>query len=1303
MRRLWIIQKRLWPVLFYSFFLTQTALAQQESIRWQPVDSKGLVENVRGHKTVHMTSTAWEGEVTNPFSHEQSIDLFPVRINADQERYFYVEYQAATAKALGVWFSGAEQQAGSGYFVTRLPETDDIAIMQFDLRRFAAWHGQLAKISVHFPGVQVGDMIRIHRIGTSREPVDRAEAGRLYKTVADDRRGDRIRMAAFHDTHVALDQDKGRAAVFTYIHGKASGYDLYMLLKILTLIDKEGRLIGSEQAQNLQVEDFPGGVRASYDLAGTHVTCEIISLLYGRDTSKQDGAALFKISTAPAVPIVLRCGGGDRFYTISGEIRPWFHEYFNSTDSIRLEKNLAIVHSEKQPHVLAVASSGRMARDMEEGGRCLNIRMEQGRGYVVMTYGPSAADAMNLAKSIEEAKAAQAVHAYYKSLLSSRIVTPEKVLDEAFTSAIYNLEYNYLQPYGWMEAINHWESLYHQQHSAAADWLGQEDRSKWCIQVAADSMSREGAIRCFKADGQPYIAFGGSNHFWAWQVRHYFNHTHDLDFARRIAPALDKVIAQTFAEYDAEGDLLLSWRAQIGNQEDFLFHPHNSTTPSIEGINMLATRELLANALGDHETAALCRNKITRAMAQLRQELWLPDLGRFAYFKDPQGVLRLDAQYQSYIYPLLYDVLDARDAWSSMRHLRDRLIGQSGEVYCSNNFSNHYDACTWGPQAAVAQQPWGALGLSALGLNNEAYKPLMVSAKWAMDPPHLGSWPEIAQEGGASYFTTPAALYVQAAIEALFGLSAHRPESYVRISPAFPDAWPTALLHLPQYKVQYKRDGNHVTYILDTDQPIARRVRWLLPNRSVERLLVNGKEEKFQLQPAVGALLLSLDIPAQKRTELSLTTRPLTCSAAFPQSIAEGDTLILRLQNCRAVEVDDRYGVLHDVKFDKASTLRGVVRTGLLSPYAGYGRLGLMNFSRRSFFVRLQLQDGLSFWQPIDIAILPAFEAAQKGRLDNDRLSVVVRNNSNSAYQGKINLARGNSLASMDGWIAPHTEKDMTWTLPADMMSGLSPGDNQFDLVLPGKTRYGLVASVEKARANQLHIKLPETACIADDRWQSVRTFYHLHEYLMRSVQSLLAPWADSLMYAKEVPVAFAHPGRKFVPVSWKAGRQNFDLSLPAHSYKKLYLLVIPFLDNHDTFAPVARVILTRKDGRLISKTLYTPGDLDFFTPPEAVYVFATARRPRLERLGLLPLLPMDQGDWLEGKPASCGKDSNLPNGFPQTEFWARSRTVQAATVVMNVIEIDLPMAQELQKMTLSSIGTEPAFGLVAVTAEIAP
>jgi hypothetical protein len=172
--------------------------------------------------------------------------------------------------------------------------------------------------------------------------------------------------------------------------------------------------------------------------------------------------------------------------------------------------------------------------------------------------------------------------------------------------------------------------------------------------------------------------------------------------------------------------------------------------------------------------------------------------------------------------------------------------------------------------------------------------------------------------------------------------------------------------------------------------------------------------------------------------------------------------------------------------------------------------------------------------------------------------------------------------------------------------------------------------------------------------------------------------------------VKFKLQPQQFVPISFASGRPTWSLSLSNLACKKLYLLVIPFLDNHDVYSPVSRVAVETSDGAVLTRTLHVPGDLDWWTPPALVGEFATARGPRTDRFGLLPLLSPTQGDWAEGHPPA----------FPQSAYWATCRQLNLSSAILNVVEMDLGRPRLLKSLTVSTLGTAPALGVVGIVAE---
>lgn len=141
--------------------------------------------------------------------------------------------------------------------------------------------------------------------------------------------------------------------------------------------------------------------------------------------------------------------------------------------------------------------------------------------------------------------------------------------NEAFGHALLNVEYAWLRPYGWIESIQHWPTMWHMEHTAAEEWNGRFDRVRECLRSQMQRVFESGAIPDLCPDGSARRDWGGNNQFFFREVEHYIKMTGDLAFAEEAEPFLEKALWQSFAEYDPVGSGVIGWGTQIGNQEDF--------------------------------------------------------------------------------------------------------------------------------------------------------------------------------------------------------------------------------------------------------------------------------------------------------------------------------------------------------------------------------------------------------------------------------------------------------------------------------------------------------------------------------------------------------------------------------------------------------------------------------------------------------------------------------------------------------------------------------------------------------------
>ena len=74
----------------------------------------------------------------------------------------------------------------------------------------------------------------------------------------------------------------------------------------------------------------------------------------------------------------------------------------------------------------------------------------------------------------------------------------------------------------------------------------------------------------------------------------------------------------------------------------------------------------------------------------------------------------------------------------------------------------------------------------------------------------------------------------------------------------------------------------------------------------------------------------------------------------------------------------------------------------------------------------------------------------------------------------------------------------------------------------------------------------------------------------------------------------------------------------------------------------------------------------------------------------LLPLLGKSDGDWTMAKAPL----------FPQSSLWSSSVAVDLGAATLNVIEIDLGRRVKVKEIGFQTLGLDPAFGIIAVTAE---
>ena len=183
------------------------------------------------------------------------------------------------------------------------------------------------------------------------------------------------------------------------------------------------------------------------------------------------------------------------------------------------------------PQPLALRTSGVIkVRKDTAGGSIVTVSMPSGDGHLLIAFAKNEPRLTELT-TLNPDVSRKAVDDHYWDLLRNRIETPDRNLNALWRGHSYT---------GILLDCTLWLERMHSPLAGTVayaanrrgQWLGQVDRSRTCTLTHAHMLFPNGAVPQLRPDGNTHRDFGGSNQFWAWQVRHYLKFTGDKEFAR---------------------------------------------------------------------------------------------------------------------------------------------------------------------------------------------------------------------------------------------------------------------------------------------------------------------------------------------------------------------------------------------------------------------------------------------------------------------------------------------------------------------------------------------------------------------------------------------------------------------------------------------------------------------------------------------------------------------------------------------------------------------------------------------------
>ncbi|MDD3321207.1 MAG: DUF4450 domain-containing protein [Paludibacter sp.] len=576
----------------------------------------------------------------------------------------------------------------------------------------------------------------------------------------------------------------------------------------------------------------------------------------------------------------------------------------------------------------------------------------------------------------------------------------------------------------WRMALNGWRGAY------AGDWLGWHDRARTHFQGyfaaqftepasgisvpdTATNLARqkEEVGTALYTDGYigRYPKAGNMPHHYDMNIvfiselLSHFNWTGDIEFLKKSWPVLTRHLAWEKRNFDGNDDGLYDAYCCIWASDALQYNGGGVTHSSAYNYRANKIAAQIAPLVGKDPTPyAKEAEKIKKAM---NKQLWMPELGWFAEYKDLLGnqLLHPSAALWTVYHSVDEGAADPFQTYQMTRYV-DKYIPQIPIVASGLNSNKYYTIPTtnWMPytwsnnNVAMAEVLHTALTYWQAGRNDDAYN---LTKSTFIDNMFLGSSP--GNFGQLSFydafrgelyrdFADGIGMASRAFIEGLFGVSPDLINHVINFRPGFPESWNHASIETPDFELQFKKNGKRETYNFSSKfmEPIHLKLNVKALYDQINEVKVNGVATKWTLsENAIGCPEIIIETNKEKKFEVEIEWAGEQIEETTVNYFyALGDSLSLKSQKIRFIDVYDPQGILSNVSTNNnlSATLQGSI---------GW----------RTAFAKVQ-QGALIWWLPISFELRNPIDFVYDKTQQEDKIQFVTRNNTSKSVNGKVSV-----------------------------------------------------------------------------------------------------------------------------------------------------------------------------------------------------------------------------------------------------------------------------------------------------------
>jgi len=446
----------------------------------------------------------------------------------------------------------------------------------------------------------------------------------------------------------------------------------------------------------------------------------------------------------------------------------------------------------------------------------------------------------------------------------------------------------------------------------------------------------------------------------------HLNWTGDLEYAKKIWPALTSSLAWEKRNYDPDNDGLYDAYCCIW-ASDALYYNSGAVTHS-SAYNYRANKMAAEIAIKIGQDPKPYAKEAEKILKALNARLWISGKGHWAEYQDFMGEKKVheSAAVWTIYHAIDSDIQDAFQGYQATRYVDTEIPhipivakGLKDEGYVTISTSN-WLPYSWSINNVVfAEVAHTALSYWQVGRNEEGFKLLKSSILDGMylgaSPGNVGQISYYDAARGESYrdFGDPIGTTSRAVVEGLFGIIPDALNGQLILRPGFPQSWDHASITTPDIEFNFNRSGKTDTYIVQPhfEKPLTIKLQIKACSDSITSLTLNGKAIEWKLAEAANGWPL-IEITASNSGKIEIIWGGGKLANQYSEIISRQNAQFEFRSNAKITNLVDPQKVL-DKAILKINTISGTI----------VGATG-----HRTIFAELT-QGQMKWWQPINIEI----------------------------------------------------------------------------------------------------------------------------------------------------------------------------------------------------------------------------------------------------------------------------------------------------------------------------------------------